>query len=46
VLTGASPGETDAAFRKLFIIAAVISSFAFVLALRVPDQRLDGPPKH
>jgi hypothetical protein len=44
-LAGASAAETAGAFRKLFIIAAVISSFAFVLALRVPDHRLDGPAK-
>ncbi len=41
-LSGASPAEADRAFRTLFIIAAVVSSFAFVLALRVPDNRLDG----
>jgi EmrB/QacA subfamily drug resistance transporter len=44
-LAGASADEAAGAFRKLFIIAALISSFAFLLALRVPDHRLDGPAK-
>ena len=44
----ASPSSTSAdvaenAFRRLFIIAAAISSLAFLLALRVPDTRLGGP---
>ena len=41
----ASATQTDRAFRRLFIIAAAISSLAFLLALKVPDNRLDGPPK-
>ena len=44
-LTVASAADANAAFRKLFIIAAVISSLAFLLALKVPDNRLDGPAK-
>jgi EmrB/QacA subfamily drug resistance transporter len=44
-LAGASPAEANDAFQKLFIIAAAISSLAFLLALRVPDNRLDGPAK-
>ncbi len=40
-----SASEANDAFRKLFIIAAAISSLAFLLALRVPDSRLDGPSK-
>jgi hypothetical protein len=42
-LAGASPAEANDAFEKLFIIAAAIASLAFLLALRVPDNRLDGP---
>jgi EmrB/QacA subfamily drug resistance transporter len=41
----ASATEANDAFRKLFIIAAAIASLAFLLALRVPDNRLDGPAK-
>ena len=44
-LAGGSAQDAADAFRKLFIIAAVFSSFAFLLALRVPDHRLDGPAK-
>ena len=43
--SSATPAEADAAFRRLFMIAAGISALAFVLALRVPDHRLDGPVK-
>ena len=42
-LSGATPAEAEAAFKKLFIIAAAISALAFLLALRVPETRLDGP---
>jgi len=44
-LSTTTPAEANAAFEKLFIIAAAISVIAFLLALRVPDRRLDGPPK-
>ena len=37
--------DVDAAFQRLFLIAAAVSSLAFVLALSVPDHRLDGPAK-
>ena len=41
-IAAASAAATDAAFRTLFLIAAAISSLAFVLALTVPDHRLGG----
>lgn len=44
-LSGASPREADKAFEKLFLIAAAIASLAFLLALRLPDSRLDGPQR-
>ena len=43
VATHATASEADAAFRRIFIIAAAISSLAFVFALRVPDNHLGGP---
>ena len=44
-VSAATADEANRAFRRLFIIAAAISSLAFLLALRVPDNRLDGPPR-
>jgi EmrB/QacA subfamily drug resistance transporter len=44
-LSSATPEQVNRAFEKLFTIAAGISVIAFVLALRVPDYRLDGPSK-
>ena len=41
-LAGATAAEADAAFKRLFIIAAIVSFGAFLIALRVPDHRLDG----
>jgi EmrB/QacA subfamily drug resistance transporter len=41
-LTGASAVDVEAAFRKLFLFAAAVSCIAFVLALRLPDERLDA----
>ncbi len=38
-----SAALVEAAFRRLLLIAAGIASLAFVLALTVPEQRLDGP---
>ena len=35
----------DASFRRIFIIAAVISSLAFGLAWRIPDKRLGEEPR-
>lgn len=37
--------QVDAAFGRLFVIAAAISSLAFLFALRVPDNHLGGPEK-
>ncbi len=42
-LSSATPAQANAAFERLFAIAAAISALAFLLALRVPDQRLDAP---
>ena len=39
----ATAAEADAAFRRIFIIAAAISSLAFAFALCVPDNHLGGP---
>ena len=44
-VTRTSASEADAAFRRIFIIAAAISSLAFVFAWRVPDNHLGGPEK-
>ncbi len=43
--TGAvDPLVADAAFRRIFLIAAVISSVGFALAFRLPDHRVgEGP---
>ena len=38
-----SPETADHAFRRLFLIAAAVSSLAFLLAWKVPDRRLDEP---
>ncbi len=43
VVASAAAADVDAAFRRLFVIAAAIASLAFLLALSVPDNRLDGP---
>ncbi len=43
--SAASAAQVNAAFERLFIIAAAISSLSFLLALTVPDNRLGGPPK-
>ncbi|MGI9024636.1 MAG: MDR family MFS transporter [Burkholderiaceae bacterium] len=45
VVTSATASEAEAAFRRIFIIAAAISSLAFVFALRVPDNHLGRPEK-
>ncbi len=42
-LSASSPDEVNDAFRKLFIIAALVSACAFPLALTLPDRRLDAP---
>ncbi|MEO8935894.1 MAG: MFS transporter, partial [Burkholderiaceae bacterium] len=42
-LTAESAAAANTAFQRLFLIAAAISSLAFLLALKVPDNRLDGP---
>ncbi len=45
MITGATASAADAAFRRIFIIAAAVSSLAFIFALRVPDNHLGGPDK-
>ena len=45
VATTATASEAEAAFRRIFIIAATISSLAFLFALRVPDNHLGGTEK-
>ncbi len=45
VVTGATAREADAAFRRIFFIAAAISTLAFFFALRVPDNHLGGAEK-
>jgi hypothetical protein len=42
-LAGVSPAEADAAFRRVLLITAAISSLAFVFSLRIPDKSLGGP---
>lgn len=45
MVSAASADAANHAFERLFVIAAAVSSIAFLLALRVPDNRLDGPPR-
>jgi EmrB/QacA subfamily drug resistance transporter len=45
-LAESSPEDADHAFRRLFVIAAAIASMGFLLALKVPDNRLDGPSRN
>jgi len=42
-LSGVSPDEANAAFQRVLLITAAISSLAFVFTLRIPDKRLGGP---
>ena len=44
-LFAATPVETEAAFQKLFVFAAIVSVLAFLLTLRIADERIDGPAK-
>ena len=41
-LASVTPEEADAAFRRVLLLAAAISSLAFVFTLRVPDRHLGG----
>ena len=41
-LSNATPAQVDTAFERLFAIAAAISVIAFLIALRVPDHRIDS----
>ena len=44
-LLSATPIEANFAFEKLFVFAAVVSVLAFLLALRIRDERIDEPAK-
>lgn len=40
---GITPEEADHAFRRVLLIAAGVSTIAFLLSLRVPDKHLGNP---